>query len=156
MVWLYQRYKYRTPKTDPLKNSHHSLPNQLLDHIITSYNITHSYFSSPVTCSTKINKFYSPLDRDKVFGSIGKAFTYKWNGIGYAHPHNEATAKKTLRWVRLGAKNDPSTIAVLTLPDKKWYQNLPPHIGPFPDTHVVTYIPADTITYFEPTKPLEI
>ncbi|HYP43254.1 MAG TPA: hypothetical protein VEQ18_04470, partial [Candidatus Nitrosocosmicus sp.] len=36
MVWLYQRYKYRTPKIDPLKNSHHSLPNQLLDHIITS------------------------------------------------------------------------------------------------------------------------
>ena len=74
IVWLYQRYKYRTPKNDPLKYSHYSIPKILLNHIITYFNIIHSYFSSPVTCSTLIQKFYSPFSRDKIFGSIGNAY----------------------------------------------------------------------------------
>ena len=67
IIWLYQRYKYRTPKTDPLKYSQHSIPTILLDHNITHYNITHSYFSSPITCSTLIQEFHSPFSTDKIF-----------------------------------------------------------------------------------------
>ena len=66
IVWLYQRYKYRISKKDPLKYSHHSIPKILLDHITTSFNITHSYFSSPVICSTLIQIFYSPFSRDNI------------------------------------------------------------------------------------------
>ena len=89
VVWLYQRYNYKIPKKDPLKASHHTLPQNLLDSITKTFNITHSYFSSPVTCSTHITKYYSTFARDKIFGSLGNAFQYKWQGIGYAHPHNE-------------------------------------------------------------------
>ena len=153
---LYQRYKYRIPKNNPLKYSHHSLPKTLLDHIITSFNITHSYFSSPVTCSTLIQKFYSPFLRDKIFGSIGHAFSYKWKGIGYVHPHNEKEAETAIHWARLAAKNDPNIITILTIPDNKWYQNHSPHTGPFLDTHVIAHILANTITYEEPTIPIEI
>ena len=32
----------------------------------------------------------------------------------------------------------------------------PPHIGPFQDTHVIAHIPAYTITYEEPTIPIEM
>ena len=71
IVWLYQTYKYKIPKNDSLKYSHHSIRKILLDHITTSFNITHSYFSSLVTCSTLIKEFYSPFSRDKIFGSIG-------------------------------------------------------------------------------------
>ena len=119
IVWLYQRYKYRTPKNDPLKYSHHYIPKILLDHITTYFNITHSYFSSPVTCSTLIQEFYSPFSRNKIFGSIGHAFSYKWKGIGYAHPHNEKEAETAIHWARLAAKNDPNTITILTIPDNK-------------------------------------
>ena len=156
IVWLYQRYKYRTPKNNPLKYSHHSIPKKLLNHIITHFNITHSYFSSPVTCSTLIQEFYSPFSRDKIFGSIGHAFSYKWKGIGYAYPHNEKEAETAIHWARLAAKNDPNTITILTIPNNKWYQNHTPHIGPFRDTYVITHIPANTITYEEPTIPIEM
>ena len=108
-----------------------------------------------------LNKsFYSPFSRDKIFGSIEHAFSYKWKGIGYAHPHNEEEAEKeaekAIHEARLVAKNDPNTITILTIPDNKWYQNHTPYIGPFPDTHVITYIPADTGIYEESTIPLEL
>ena len=82
--------------------------------------ITHSYFFSSVTCSTLIQEFYSPFPRDKIFGSIGHAFSYKWKGIGYAHPHNEKETETAIHGARLAAKNDPNTITILTIPDNKW------------------------------------
>ena len=130
------------------------MPKILLDHITTSFDITHSYFSSPVTCSNLIKDFHSPFSRDKIFGSIGHAFSYKWKGIGYAHPHNEKEAEKAIHWARLAAKNDPNTITII--PDSKWYQNHTPYIGPFPNTHIIAHIPVDTIIYEEPTIPLEL
>jgi hypothetical protein len=50
VIWLYERYKYRIPKTDPLKKSHYTIPTEILDQITTLFNIKTSYFSSPVTC----------------------------------------------------------------------------------------------------------
>ena len=134
IVWLYQRYNPKKPKKDPLKTAQHTLPQTLLDAITNTLNITHSYFSSPVTCSTHISKFYSPFTRDKIFGSLGTAFQYKWNGIGYAHPHNEETTQQAIHWARLAAKHDPDTITILVTPDINWYLNYSPHTGPFPDT----------------------
>ena len=139
-----------------LKYSHHSIPKILLDHITTSFNIAHSYFSSLVTSSTLIKELYSPFSRDKIFGSIEHAFSYKWKGIGYVHPHNKKEAKIAIHWARLATKNDPNTITILTIPNNKWYQNHTPHIGSFLDTHVIAHIPKDTITYEEPTIPLEL
>jgi hypothetical protein len=77
------------PKNGPLKESQHTLPQDILDYITTTFNISQSYFSSPVTCSTHITQLFSPFARDKVFGSLGTAFQYKWKVIGYAHPPNE-------------------------------------------------------------------
>ena len=77
-------------------------------------------------------------------------------GVGYAHPHNEREAETAIHWARLVAKNDPNTITILTIFDNKWYQNHTPHIGPFQDTHVIAHIPTDTITYEEPTIPIEM
>ena len=107
ITWLYQRYKHRIPKNGPLKNSHHALPKALLDYMTTSFNIIHSYFSSPVTFSTQLTKFFSPSPRDKFFGSLGTAFSHRWQGIGYAHPHNESEAQIASHLARLAAKHDP-------------------------------------------------
>ena len=65
-------------------------------------------------------------------------------------------AETAIHWARLAAKNDPNTITILTIPDNKRYQNHTPHIGPFQDTHVIAHIPTDTITYEEPTIPIEM
>lgn len=44
--------------------------------------------------------------------------------------------------------NNLKNITIITTSDTKWYHNLIPHEGPYPDgTHVVTYIHVDTITY---------
>ena len=94
VVWLYQRYKSKIFKNSSTKTTLHTLPTNIMDSLITTFNISHSYFSSPVSCSTKISKFYSLFGRDKVFGALGTAFQFKWKGIGYAHPHNEKTANK--------------------------------------------------------------
>ncbi len=107
VVWLYQRYKYKIPKKDPLKASQHTLPQCLLDSITKTFNISHSYFSSPVTCSTHITQFYSPFARDKVFGSLGTAFQYKWQGIGYAHPPNEKMAQQAITLGPLSSQKRP-------------------------------------------------
>lgn len=37
---------------DLLQNSHHALSKALIDCVKTSFNITQSYFSSSITCST--------------------------------------------------------------------------------------------------------
>ena len=132
------------------------MPKILLDDITTFFDITHSYFSSPVTGSTLIKDFHSPFSREKIFGSIGYAFFCKWKGIGYVHPHNKEKAEKAIHWARLVAKNDPNTMTILSIPDNKWYQNHTPHIGPFPNTHVIAHIPANMITYDESIIPLDL
>ena len=42
IVWLYQRYKYRIPKNDPLKRAQYTIPTSILDFTITTFNINHS------------------------------------------------------------------------------------------------------------------
>jgi hypothetical protein len=136
-----------------LNSAQYTLPTAILNHILDSFQITHSYFSSPVTCPTNIHKFYSPFTRDKIFGSLGTLFQYQWQGLGYAHPHNAQDAQQVLHWAQLAASTDPDNITIIALPDKKWYKNITPLLRPFPDTHVITYFPPDTLIYEEPITP---
>jgi hypothetical protein len=104
IIWLYQRYKNKTHIKDPLKTTHYTIPISILDTLTSTFNISQSYFSSPITCPTQITQFYSPHARDRIFGSFGTALQHKWKGIGYAHPHNEETAQQAIHWARLSAK----------------------------------------------------
>ena len=156
MIWLYQIYKYRIPKNDPLKLAQYTIPTPIFNFLTTSFNINHSYFSSPVTCPTQLSQFYSPFSRDKIFGSLEKAFDHKWKGIGYAHPNNATNLQHAIHWARLAAKKDPSTITILISPYTNWYQNFNPHSGLFPNTHIIAHFDADTITYEGHTIPLEL
>lgn len=76
LIWLYQRYQYKHPK-NPLKRAQHTLPHNILDSLTKTFNVSHLYFSSPVTCSTHITQIHSPFASDKVFGSLDTAFQYK-------------------------------------------------------------------------------
>ena len=101
----------------------------------------------------KHQKNFSPFSCNKVFGSLGKAFDHKWEGIGYAHPHSKDDAQKAIHWARLAASKNPANVTYIIHPDTNWYQNPSPHTGPFPDTHIISIFEADTIIYTEPTKP---
>jgi hypothetical protein len=37
IIWLYERYKYRIPKTNPLKKSQYTLPLEILDLLIETF-----------------------------------------------------------------------------------------------------------------------
>jgi hypothetical protein len=156
IIWLYERYKYRIPKTDLLKRSHYTLPIEILNQIIKTFKIATSYFSSPVTCSTMINNFYSPFQRDVIFGSKGLAYIHKWQNNGYAHPHNKENLQKAIHWARLAAQENQDTITILTILDEEWTTNDTPYKPKFGDTHVSIHFAPYTITYIEPTIPLEL
>jgi hypothetical protein len=156
VIWLYERYKYQIPKTDPLKKAHYIIHTEILNQIITLFNIKTSYFSSPVTCSTLINTYYSPFLRDSIFGSRGTAFKHKWSGKGYAHPHNKENIQKAIHWARLAAKENQDTITILTILDEDWTINNTPYKTTFDDTHVIIHFPPNIITYLEPTVPPEL
>jgi hypothetical protein len=129
------------------------LPTEILDQIITLFNIKTSYFSSPFTCSILVNTYYSPFQRDSIFGSRGTTFKHKWLGNGYAHPHNKENIQKTIYWARLAAKENQDTITILTIPDEEWITNDAPYKTIFEDTHVIIYFPPNAIIYTEPTIP---
>ena len=151
IAWLYQRYKYQIPKHDPSQNAQYTLPTPILNHIFSTFNITHSYFSSPLTCPTSIQKNSSFFPRNKIFGSFGTSFQYRWYGLGYAYLHDINAAQQTLYWVRLAVSTDPNNITLITLSNNKWYDNLARLIGLFPNTHVIAYFPPRMLTYEEPT-----
>ena len=60
--------------------------------------------------------------------------------------------QQAIHWARLATKNDPNTATLIVTSYTNWYQNYSPHTGPFPDTHILAYFAADTITYNVPTN----
>jgi hypothetical protein len=78
IIWFLYLYKHP-------KNTQYSLPIPMLDHLLTTFNITHTYFSSPLTCSTLLKQFYSFFPRHCKFGFLSIAFSHKWNGMDI-HP----------------------------------------------------------------------
>jgi len=72
-------------------------------------------------------------------------------------PHNEEETHQAIHWARLAANNDPNhNITIIITPDTNWYHNSNPHLGPFPDSHIIVLFEADSMTYKEPTIPPEI
>ena len=103
-----------------------------------------------------MNTYYSPFQRDSIFGSRGIAFKYKWFENGYAHPHNKENIQKAIHWALLAAKKNQDTITIYTIPDKEWTTNDAPYKTIFDDTHVILHFPLDTIIYIEPTIPTKL
>jgi hypothetical protein len=120
IIWLIYRYKYP-------KNIQYALPNNILDHLITTLNITHSYFSSPITCSTLLKQFYSPFPRDCIFGSIGNAFSHKRDGCGFAHLPPQLLPQ-AIHMARIAAKTNPLSYTILINTDPNWHQQTNPFI----------------------------
>jgi hypothetical protein len=150
VLWLLQRYvtilPKKKPKTIQPQNLHHTLHPEIIKTLITTFQITHSYYSSPLTCPIQITQFHSPHNRDIIFGSLGHAKSSKWTGIGLAFPTDYNTTVEAIHWARMAAKEDPTTVTILIANHKDWTtQNLP--LTTKPDVHVMTTIPPHTIKY---------
>ena len=111
-------------------------------------------------------KILLPFARDKIFGSIGTAFQYKWKGIGYAHPHNEEATQQTIQWARLVAIEDPNTITIVVIPNTNWYRNflaihrtIPIYTRHYPLRCIYNHVRRTNnpqVTHKPKTKPLAI
>ena len=152
LICLYQQYKYKILKNDPLKLLQYTFPTEILEHITNLFQIVHSYFSSPITCLPTFKRLYLPFPKDAVFGSLRITFQYKWQRNGYAHPHTKTNSQQTFHWAHLAAKNLDS-VTILVLPDQNWYHNPHPHEGFFLDSHIITHFKVDTIIYEKTTIP---
>ena len=91
-----QKIRIPNPKNKPPQKISLHTSYRILDQIITLFNIKTSYFSSPVTCSTFVNMYYSPFQRDSIFGSTGTTFERKWLNNGYAYPYNKEDVQKAI------------------------------------------------------------
>jgi ribonuclease HI len=129
------------------QNAHTAIPAQILEEIIGQFQITHSYFSSPITCHTNLKQFSSPHQRDQIFGSMGQAFDYKWQGSGYAHPPKHELTIQALHWARLAAQVDPKNQTILILTNPDWHSNKNSLENEYPNAHTIAYITPDTLKY---------
>ena len=76
------------PDTIPPSHNHNILsppPPTNARNLINIFQLSHSYFSIPLTCPTNSTQYYSPHDRDMIFGSLGLSFSHQWIGHGFAH-----------------------------------------------------------------------
>ena len=105
----------KKPKTILPKNLHHTLHPIITNTLIESFNITHSYYSSPLTYPTQLTQFYTPHNRDKIFGSLGHTQSSRWNNIGLAHPMDYNTTVEAIHWAHMATKENLNTITVLAL-----------------------------------------
>jgi ribonuclease HI len=54
---------------------------------------------------------------------------------------------QALHMARIASKTDPSSYTILINPDSNWHQQTNPFTTQFKDTHVITYIPPNTLQY---------
>jgi hypothetical protein len=64
ILWLLQRYitilPKKKPKTIQPNNLHQTLHPEITKTLIESFQTTHSYYSSPLTCPTQLTQYNSP------------------------------------------------------------------------------------------------
>jgi hypothetical protein len=116
----------------------------MLDHLLTTFNIAQTYFSSLLMYSTLLKNFYSPFPRDCIFGSLGTTFFHKWYGYGFAHPP-PSLLPQAIHMARLAVKESPLSYTILINTDLNWHQHINHFYVEFPDTHVIVYIPPDSL-----------
>jgi hypothetical protein len=137
VIWMLYQYWY-------LKNTQYSLLTDMLEHISTTFNITHTFFSSPLTCSTLLNYFYSPFSCNWIFGSLGTTFCHKWNGFGFSYPP-PSLLPQAIHMARFSTKEDPLSYTIIVNSYPNWHQYTNPYYTAYPNTHVIAYILPNTL-----------
>ena len=142
---------HNPPKKKPKKHNpnynHQTLHPSTLQTLITTYNITHSYYSSPLTCPTTLTQYNSPHNRDIKFGSTGLAHSSKWRGNGLARPPDLKTAMTSIQWACMATQTNYDATTIIIINHKE-------NTLPFTHTklHIIVTIPPNTIQYNPTSK----
>ena len=139
-------YQEKKPKSILPINQHQSIHPTITILLITTFQLTHSYYSSPLTSPLLLKRHNLPHTRNTIFGSQGCALASKWNGTGYAHPTNHRTTTKSIHWARMATKENPHNMTIMTLNHKDWTSqqlNLANH----QDIHTIATIPPNVFRH---------
>ena len=124
ILWLIQRYITILPKRKPKniqpKNMHLTIHPTIIQTLIEAHKITHSYYSSPLTCPIQLTQYRSPHNRDIIFGSMGHALISRWTGCGLTYPTYHKTTVEAIHWARMATKEDPNTATILIINHNDW------------------------------------
>ena len=150
VLWLIQQYitilPKKKPKNIPPNNLHHTLHPDITKLLIESYKITHSYYSSPLTCPMQLTRYNSPHNWDILFGSMGHAKSSHWRGIGLAFSTDHNTTLEAIHWARMATKEDTHTLTILIVNHKDWTTQSQP-LNTNVDIHTIATIPPYIIQY---------
>jgi hypothetical protein len=136
---------------DPSEFAHCILPNRILNFNHTIFNITHSYFSSPITISTTIKNYFLPSKETKYEPlSIQIARNWICTSPYYKKPSTKYALGK-IGCTKQSKNYHNSCYARHPLEHNSTLLNVP-----FQDTHTIIYFDADSISYNEPTIPINL
>lgn len=107
------------PDNIPLLHNPHTLPPRIIDNLLQTFQLTHSYFSSPFKCPIHLTQYHSPHGRDKTFGSSNHTFSTKWACHGYAHITN-IDLPKTINWATLATQSTFNSTTMNTIMHEEW------------------------------------
>ena len=87
----------------------HTLTPQILNNLIHTFQLAHSYLCSSLTCPMNFTHYHSPLNRDKIFGSLDLVFLNKLAGNGYTQIMDLDLLPKVIKWARLANHASPTS-----------------------------------------------
>lgn len=101
-------------------NQHHTLHPTITKLLINTFELTHSYYFSPLICPTQLQQYYTIHNRDIIFNSPGHAKSSKWTCRGLAHPTDHNTTMEAIHWAHMVAKETDKNITNLIINQKDW------------------------------------
>ena len=156
LIWLYQQHKYRILKTNLLKLIQYTLPMPIFNHLIATFNLTHSYFSSPTTCPQTLRNFFFLFTHNKIFESMDLDFLTKWFGYGLAHLTTSILLQQAIHWEGLATTSNLQNTTISMYLKSNWHQNNDFLKPLFLDTHIIAHYPSNSISFYKPMAPPKI
>lgn len=140
----------KEPNNIPLLRNPHTLPPHIIDNILQTFQLTHSYFSSPFKFPTHLTQYHSPHGRDKTFGSSNHTTSTEWACHGYAHITNIDLLPKTINWAKLATQSTYNYTTMITIMVEEWSNH---HSNPLQQPNVIPIITIPPLTMQYPASP---
>ena len=122
ILWLIQRYitssQGITKEYIPI-NNHQTLHSTTLKSLIETYQITHSYYSSPLTCPITLTNYNSPHNTYIIFSPTAYAHSSKGACNGLTYPPYHIFATMAIHWACMVAKEDHNATTITELHRKE-------------------------------------
>lgn len=95
------------PHISNLSTKHHTLHQSIVKLLINSFNVTHSCYSSTLTCPSQLIQYKSLHTMDVLFKSTWLAKSSNWSSKGLTYPIDHQNTLEAIHWARIEAKEYP-------------------------------------------------